>query len=109
MIEDYIELYKLLEERGIPKTVTIVTLSENAAQPLIRITDKDIREKALSSISKSLESGKHPKTGKFLKDKQITEKMVESVIEDIEIEIRNEAMEKEIAEIKAEEERTGPH
>ena len=98
-----------LESLGVPRDTTIRGVSETAARPLIRNRDEQIRGKALSSISKALETGKHPVTGKFLKDKQITVKTVESVIEDIEIEIRNEEMKKEIAEIKAEEERTGIH
>ena len=53
-------------------------LSTHAIQPLIRERDPEIKEKAISSISKALESGKDPLTGKFTQ--KITEKDVQRVI-----------------------------
>lgn len=97
-IQEYIKLYKDLEILGVPRTLAIARIPEGAARPLIRNRNEDVRAKALSSISNALESGKHPVTGKFLKDKQITVKVVEAVIEDIEIELRNERMDEELAE-----------
>jgi hypothetical protein len=41
-------------------------LSTNAVMPLIRIQDEEVRDKAISSVSNALKSGKHPITGKFL-------------------------------------------
>lgn len=48
---------------------------------LMRIPDPEIKEKAISSIEKSLESGKSPVTGKFTGQKAVTEKEVKKVIE----------------------------
>ena len=106
-ITEYIKLYKQLEILGVPRDTTIRGVSETAARPLIRKRDIKVREKVMLSVSKALESGKHPKTGKFLKDRQITMKMVESLVEDAEIAVRNEKMNAELEETRAEEARTG--
>ena len=71
---------------------------------LIRIKDEQVRERAISWAKNALNKETH--IGKNRKD-TLTEKEIKKVIEDIEIEVRNEAMEKEISEIHAEEERTG--
>ena len=47
----------------------------------MRIPDPEIKEKAISSISKSIELGKSPVTGKFTGQKAVTEKEVEKIIE----------------------------
>jgi len=47
-----------LESLGVPRDTTIRGVSETAARPLIRNRDEQIRGKALSSISKALETGK---------------------------------------------------
>lgn len=58
-------------------------------RPLIREQDENIRDIAISSISKSLESLKHPKSGKFIK--KLTEKDVRLIIEQVRSEIKKEA------------------
>jgi len=42
-------------------------MSTNALQPLINEKNEEIKGKAISSIQKALESGKHPVTGKYSK------------------------------------------
>jgi uncharacterized surface protein with fasciclin (FAS1) repeats len=74
---------------------------------LIRIKDEQVRDRAISSVKKLLNLPKSQDTGRFIKS--ITEKEVKKIIEDVEIEVRNEAMDKEMAEVKADEERTGIH
>ena len=44
---------------------TIVELSGGAMRPLIRETNEQIKQKAILSLSKALESKKHPITGEF--------------------------------------------
>ena len=44
---------------------TIAELTGGAMRPLIRETNEQIKQKAISSISKALESKKHPITGEF--------------------------------------------
>ena len=77
-IEGYIDLVDGLEKKGIPPESTIVRLPEWSARPLISIQSEEIKDKALSSISKALESGKSPITGEFTK--KITLGEVEQVI-----------------------------
>lgn len=43
----------------------ITGISTNALRPLIRETNEQIKQKAILSLSKALESKKHPITGKF--------------------------------------------
>jgi len=64
--------------------------STRAIMALIRIRDDPVREKAISSIEKSFESGKHPLTGQIIKKKVITEREVKKLIERAEIEYRKE-------------------
>jgi hypothetical protein len=79
-------------------------ISEGATRPLFRIKDPIIKERAIAHIEKALtprgRDGRAPK---------LTTKDIEEIIVDADVEVRNEAMDKEIAEIKAEEERTGIH
>jgi len=74
---------------------------------LIRIKDEQVRDRAISSVKKLLNLPKSQDTGRFIKS--ITEKEVKKIVEDIEIEIRNENIEKIVAEEEKEEERTGIH
>ena len=48
---------------------------------LMRIPDPEIKEKAISTIEKSLDHGLSPVTGKFTGQKAVTEKEVKKVIE----------------------------
>jgi hypothetical protein len=68
--------------------------STRSLMALIDIRDDPVREKAISSISKSLESGKHPLTGQILKDKRLTEREIKKVIEKAELEVRGELSKK---------------
>ncbi len=68
---------------------------------LITIPDDPVRQNAISSASKSLESGKHPVTGVFLKDKRLTDSDVKKIIQKAEMEVRGELTEKYKAEQKA--------
>jgi hypothetical protein len=85
--------------------VEFSTLPTKPILTLIRIKDEQVRDRAISSVKKLLNLPKSQETGRFVKS--ITEKEVKKVIEDIEIEVRNEKIEKEVAETEAEEERTG--
>jgi N6-adenosine-specific RNA methylase IME4 len=64
-INKYIDLLDELESRGISKDVTIVSLPEGVARPLISIQDDDVRANAISSVQKAIESQKNPITGQF--------------------------------------------
>lgn len=66
--------------------------STRAIMALIRIRDDSVREKAISSIEKSFESGKHPLTGQVLKKKALTEREIKAVIERADLEVRKELM-----------------
>lgn len=77
-IDSYIDLVDGLEKKGIPQESTMVRLPERTARPLFAIRDEEIKEIALSSISKALESGKSPITGEFTK--KITLGEMEQVI-----------------------------
>lgn len=68
-INNYIDLLDDFEAKGIPKERTIVQLSEGSARPLLAISDSVIKEKAISSVQKSLESQKDNETGKFTSKK----------------------------------------
>jgi hypothetical protein len=57
---------------------------------LIQIKDEPVRQKAISSVSNALKSGKHPLTGVFLKDKRLPEKTIRKVIQSVEREVRGE-------------------
>lgn len=80
-IEEYIKFYKHLEELGVPKNTTIVGVPEGAIRPLIREKDAEIKAKVISSISKSLKSGKHPVTGKFSKNNLFSESEIKSILD----------------------------
>ena len=54
----------------------------------MREQDVNIRDIAISSISKSLESSKHPKSGKFIK--KLTEKDVRLIVDRVRSEIKKE-------------------
>lgn len=58
---------------------TLVDLSTKAIMPLIREPDPEVRDNAILSVSKSLDSGKNPINGQFAK--KVTEKDVRQVIE----------------------------
>ena len=73
---------------------------------LIRIKDDVVRDRAIIKCRERLIGKIGAGRGNT---KELTEKDIKKVIEDIEIEVRNEAMEKEIAEKQEEEERTGIH
>ena len=55
--------------------------STRAIMALIGIRDDPIKEKAISSISKSFDSGKHSLTGQILKDKKLTEREIKCLWE----------------------------
>jgi len=57
-------------------------LSAKALRPLIREPNPEVRDRAIESVGKSLESGKNPVTGKF-SNKPPTERDVKQVIEDV--------------------------
>ena len=73
---------------------------------LIRIKDDVVRDRAIIKCRERLIGKIGAGRGNT---KELTEKDIKKVIEDIKIEVRNEAMEKEIAEKQEEEERTGIH
>jgi hypothetical protein len=62
----------------------------SAILALINVSDDLVRDKAISSVSNSLKSSKHPLTGQFLKDKKLPEKTIKKVIRNIEREVRGE-------------------
>lgn len=64
--------------------------STRAIIALIRVKDENVREKALSSAQKSLESGKLPVTGKFLKNHRLTEAEIKKIIDQALKEVRLE-------------------
>lgn len=80
-ISSYIDLVKDLEARSISKETTNVGLSEGAARPLMREKDPIIKEKAIESVKKSLESKKNPSNGKFTK--KLTSGDVKTIINKI--------------------------
>ena len=47
--------------------------STRAIMALIDIRDDPVRDKAISSVSNALKSGKHPLTGQILKDKKLSD------------------------------------
>ena len=63
---------------------TIVELTGGAMRPLMRETNEQIKQKAILSISKALESKKHPITGEFCN--KLTEKDISATINKIKIE-----------------------
>ena len=81
-IESYIDLVDGLEKRGVPQNISIEMLPEGVARPLFRIQDEEIKDKALSSISNALESGKNPITGRFA-DKPLDSTTIIQVIEKV--------------------------
>jgi hypothetical protein len=81
-INSYIDLADGLEKQGIPQETVFNGLSQWAARPLIAIQDEEIKEKALSSISNALESGKSPITGQFT-NKPLDANTVIQVIEKV--------------------------
>lgn len=77
-INSYIELVTELEERGIDREITIVRLTEGAARPILTEKNPDIKEKAIESIKKTLESKKEPNSGRFIS--KISGETVENII-----------------------------
>jgi uncharacterized surface protein with fasciclin (FAS1) repeats len=71
---------------------------------LIRVQDEEVRERAISSC-KNLLNQTNATGGKW--HKTLTEKEIKKIIEDAEIEVRNEKVEKIRAEEESEEQRTG--
>jgi len=71
---------------------------------LIRVRDEQVRERAIIKCSERLNGKIGAGRGNT---KELTEKMVKKVIEDTEIEVRNEGIARELAEEAAEEARTG--
>ena len=55
-------------------------LPTRVIRTVFRVRDDPVREKVISSVLKSLKSGKHPITGEFLKNKRLTERDVKKVI-----------------------------
>jgi hypothetical protein len=72
--------------------LAFANLPTRSIRPLLRERNEEIKARAISSISKSLESGKHPITGKHLKKGRLTEVDVKKVIEQKDRELRLEAM-----------------
>lgn len=64
--------------------------STRAIMALIRVQDEMVREKAILSIKKAFESGKHPLTGVFLKNKVLTEREIKALIDRADLEVRKE-------------------
>jgi hypothetical protein len=94
-IKRYIEFYKELETLGVPRDATIVGISEGAARPLFGICDERIRQKAIIKCSERL----NPKQGAGRRNtKKLTEAKVKEILEEVEIELRNEMTEQIRAE-----------
>lgn len=72
--------------------------STRAILALIRIRDDPLRDNVISSISKSLESGRHPLTGKILKTKKLSETDIRKVIEQADREMHSELTKKSLKE-----------
>jgi len=68
--------------------------STHSIMTLIRCSDDSVRDNAISSIRKSLDSGKHPLTGKAIKTKRLSEKDIKKVLEKSELEVRGEIVKK---------------
>jgi len=68
--------------------------STAAIMALIRIRDDPVRDKAISSVSNALKSGKHPLTGQIMKDKKLPEKTIKKVIQQVEREVRGDLTKK---------------
>jgi hypothetical protein len=66
---------------------------------LIRVRDDMVRERVISSVKKSFESGKHPLTGAFLKKKILTEREIKTLIDRVDQELRKELMEDPLPEM----------
>ncbi|MFA4972410.1 MAG: hypothetical protein WC683_07335 [bacterium] len=64
--------------------------STHAIMTLIRVRDEPVKEKATSSVENAFKSGKHPLTGKILKEKKLTEREVKAVIARADLEVRKE-------------------
>lgn len=64
-IDKYLDLVQELADRGVPEERTMGAITERAARPLLAIQDENIRENAISSVQKAIESKKNPITGKF--------------------------------------------
>ncbi|MFA4974890.1 MAG: MT-A70 family methyltransferase [bacterium] len=54
LIENYLDLCKELESRGVPKELTMVNMTERAARPLFSLREPEIREKAMEKITSRL-------------------------------------------------------
>jgi len=86
-IQEYIKFYKELEILGVPRDATIRGVSETAARPLIRICDENIRQKAIIKCSERLNPNSKGGRGNT---KKLTESKVKEILEEVEIELRNE-------------------
>lgn len=84
-INEYIDLVADLEEKGIDKDVTYVTLPENAARPLFGIRNDEKRAKAISHVENAL-TRKTPTGGQYTK--KLTKSDVEKIVRDIDREER---------------------
>lgn len=84
-IEKYLDLIdEILKGENLEefKKEPMSTLSESGVRPLIREKDPEVREKAIESVKKSLKTGKHPVTGRFMgKKERITHKDVEQIVQ----------------------------
>lgn len=80
-INKYLGLVDELAEMGTPEDVTLGTLPERAARPILAIQDEETRENVISSVSNAIKTGTDPVTGEFVdKTKKITSDTVEAVI-----------------------------
>lgn len=79
------EIEKLLD--FIDEHPDLSVLSAKAVRPLIREKDPVVRDKAIVSVGKSLESKKNPATGRF-SNKPPTERDVKKVIQQVKKEIK---------------------
>jgi len=84
--------------------LAFANLPTRSLRPLIRIKDAVVKDRAISWAKNALNKETH--VGKNRKE-TLTEKEIKKVIEDIEIEVRNEKINADIAKENAEEERSG--
>ena len=75
-IENYLDLCRELESKGIPKSQTIVSLTEGAARPLFKIRDETARQKAISDVETALKRTT-PSGGQYTP--KLTVKVVEKI------------------------------
>lgn len=79
---DFIDEIKERDNLSEGAKAAFAETSARAVRPLIREKDTEIRDKAIESVGKAVESGKNPVTGRF-SSKPPTERDITSVIETI--------------------------